>query len=90
MRLILVMFLLMGGHVFAADLAGIKNNIYEIKYIGLRLWAVENDMRLPIYWNEDQGEWKQPAQEAVRELSQIQQDFIGMNKFALLPHKSHR
>ncbi len=78
MRLILVIFLLMGGYAFAGDLAGIKKNIYEIKYIGLRLWAVENDMRLPIYWNENQSEWKQSAQEAVRELSQIKQDLMGM------------
>ena len=78
MRLILIIFLLMGSHAFAGDLAGIKKNIYEIKYIGLRLWAVENDMRLPIYWNENQSEWKQPAQEAVRELSQIKQDLMGM------------
>ena len=78
MRLILVIFLLIGGHAFAADLAGIQKSIYEIKYTGLRFWAVENDMRLPIYWNENQSEWEQPALEAVREISQIQQDLIGL------------
>lgn len=80
MRLILVIFLLleMSIHTFARDLAGIRKNIYEFKYIGLRLEAVENDMRLPIYWNGNQSEWKQPAKEAIYELSQIKRDLMGM------------
>ena len=73
-----LLFLVSSPLVFANGMSPIEKNIFELKYISIRVADVENDMSLPIGWGNSQKEWKQPAQKAVVDLKIIKQDLMNL------------
>ena len=64
---------------YAQGISPIENDIFNLEYVGLRVSAVENDMRFFIGWEPvEKPEWKEPAERAISDLEELKIEIKGL------------
>jgi len=71
--------LLLSSKIYAVEITNAEKEIFELEHMGLQVLGIENDMRLCLGWmNDDKEEWKEPSEQAVKNLEKIQDKLKGM------------
>lgn len=73
---LVILFMIMTGKVLAEEsISNFEKGIFNLEHIGLKISAVENDMRFFIEWKPtEKPKWQEPAEQAVKDLDGIKNE----------------
>lgn len=78
-RFIVVFLCLFTLSIYAEGISPIEKDIFNLEHVGLRVSAVENDMRFFIGWEPvEKPEWKEPAEKAISDLEELKTEIKGL------------
>ncbi len=71
---IFVVLFFLGSPAHAHALNRIEKGILRVEYIGLKVFAIEKEMELPLSSNANHMKWRQPSHKAIKDLDKTKKD----------------